>query len=391
LTPRDLSPVTGSFESPIRWHRDLPAGKESACPLVVGRYFRGLKNGPSPRWLQDRLTAIGLRPISALVDITNYVTFDLGRPLHVFDAAKLAGDLTMRLAREGEMIQALDGRTYELDPSMTVIADAKTLHGIGGVMGGEESGCSETTTEMFLEVALFDPIRTAETAQARHRERRALPLRARARSDVGPMGGRGRRTLVLALCGGEASHVVAAGEMPSWRRSLSLRPERIAALGGVEVPVAEAVRILEALGFEVERGANLLKVQPPSWRADVEGEADLVEEVVRVWGYDRVEPVSLPRTSAVPAPATTPSQRRAVHAKRLLAERGLLEAVTFSFMRRDWAELSAGCGGAGFGQSHQRRSRPDAPVLAAQSPGGGGTQCGPRLWRCRAVRGRAAL
>ncbi|HSY87728.1 MAG TPA: phenylalanine--tRNA ligase subunit beta [Verrucomicrobiae bacterium] len=343
LTPRDLSPVTGSFESPIRWHRDLPAGKESACPLVVGRYFRGLRNGPSPRWLQDRLTAIGLRPISALVDITNYVTFDLGRPLHVFDAAKLAGDLTMRLAQPGEMILALDGRSYELDPSMTVIADAKTLHGIGGVMGGEESGCSEATTAMFLEVALFDPIRTAETGRklgiesdARYRFERGLdPMSAQWGAEVAAR-------LVLELCGGEASHVVAAGEMPSWRRSLSLRPERIAALGGVEVPVAEAVRILEALGFEVERGANLLKVQPPSWRADVEGEADLVEEVVRVWGYDRVEPVSLPRTSAVPAPATTPSQRRAVHAKRLLAERGLLEAVTFSFMRRDWATLFGG-------------------------------------------------
>jgi phenylalanyl-tRNA synthetase beta chain len=343
LKPRDLSPVTGSFESPIRWHRDLPAGQESACPLVVGRYFRGLKNGPSPRWLQDRLTAIGLRPISALVDITNYVTFDLNRPLHVFDAAKLAGDLTMRLAREGEMILALDGRSYELDPSMTVIADSQTLHGIGGVMGGEESGCSETTTEMFLEVALFDSIRTAETGRklgiesdARYRFERGLdPMSAQWGAEVAAH-------LVLELCGGEASHVVAAGEMPSWRRSLSLRPERIAALGGVDVPVAEAVRILEALGFEVERGANLLKVQPPSWRADVEGEADLVEEVVRVWGYDRVEPVSLPRTSAVPAPATTPSQRRAVHAKRLLAERGLLEAVTFSFMCRDWAELFGG-------------------------------------------------
>ena len=239
LTPRDLSPVTGSFESPIRWHRDLPAGQESACPLVVGRYFRGLKNGPSPRWLQDRLTAIGLRPISALVDITNYVTFDLGRPLHVFDAAKLAGDLTMRLAREGETILALDGRTYELDPSMTVIADATTLHGIGGVMGGEESGCSEATTEMFLEVALFDPIRTAETGRklgiesdARYRFERGLdPMSAQWGAEVAAR-------LVLELCGGEASHVVAAGEMPGWRRESHAaarahrRPRRRRCAGG---------------------------------------------------------------------------------------------------------------------------------------------------------------
>jgi phenylalanyl-tRNA synthetase beta chain len=345
LKPRDISPVPGSFESPIRWLRDLPPGAENACPYVVGRYFRNLRNGPSPRWLQDRLTAIGLRPISALVDITNYVTFDLGRPLHVFDAKKLAGDLTMRLARAGEVILALDGRGYELDSTMTIIADPRSVHGIGGVMGGEESGCSETTTEMFLEVALFDPIRTAETGRklgiesdARYRFERGLdPMSADWGAEVAAR-------LVLALCGGEASHVVSAGTMPEWRRSLTLRPARIAALGGVEVPVAEAQRILKDLGFEVEATADLLRVQPPSWRADVEGEADLVEEVVRVWGYDRVAPVSLPRSTALPAPATSPTQRRAIHAKRLLAERGLLEAVTFSFMRRDWAETFGGGG-----------------------------------------------
>jgi phenylalanyl-tRNA synthetase beta chain len=343
LKPRDISPVPGSFESPIRWLRDLPPGAENACPYVVGRYFRNVRNGPSPRWLQDRLTAIGLRPISALVDITNYVTFDLGRPLHVFDAKKLAGDLTMRLARAGEVILALDGRGYELDPTMTIIADPRSVHGIGGIMGGEESGCSESTTEVFLEVALFDPIRTAETGRklgiesdARYRFERGLdPMSADWGAEVAAR-------LVLALCGGEASHVVSAGTMPDWHRSLMLRPARVAALGGVDVPIAEARRILQDLGFEVEATTDLLQVQPPSWRADVEGEADLVEEVVRVWGYDRVAPVSLPRHASLPAPATSPTQRRAIHAKRLLAERGLLEAVTFSFMRRDWAETFGG-------------------------------------------------
>jgi len=342
LIPRDLSPVPGSFESPIRWRRDFPRGQENACPLVVGRYFRGLRNGPSPRWLQDRLTAIGLRPISALVDITNYVTFDLGRPLHVFDAGKLAGDLTMRLARPGETILALDGRSYDLDPTMTVIADARAVHGIGGVMGGEETGCSASTTEMFLEAALFDPIRTAETGRklgiesdARYRFERGLdPMSAAWGAEVAAR-------LVLDLCGGEASHVVAAGEMPGWRRSLTLRPGRVASLGGVDVAPGESARILRALGFEVEQG-EALAVEPPSWRADVEGEADLVEEVVRIWGYDRVAPVSLPRAAAMPAPATSPAQRRAIHAKRLLAQRGMLEAVTFSFMRRDWAVLFGG-------------------------------------------------
>ena len=343
LTPRDLSPVPGTFESPVRWRRDFPEGQGSACPYVVGRYFRGLRNGPSPRWLQDRLTAIGLRPISALVDITNYVTFDLGRPLHVFDAGKLAGDLTMRFARAGETIYALDGQIYELDASMTVIADSKAVHGIGGIMGGEDSGCSEATTEMFLEVALFDPVRTAESGRklgiesdARYRfERGVDPQSADWGAEVAAR-------LVLELCGGEASHVVRAGEMPGWRRAITLRPERVASLGGIDLPAAEQTRILAGLGFRVDTDAGGLKVQPPSWRADVEGEADLVEEVARIYGYDRITPASLPRRAAIPTAATTPAQRRVIHAKRLLAERGLLEAVTFSFMRLDWARLFGG-------------------------------------------------
>jgi phenylalanyl-tRNA synthetase beta chain len=347
FTPRDLSPVPGSFESPIRWLRDFPADAQDACPMVVGRCFRGLKNGPSPRWLQDRLTAIGLRPISALVDITNYVTFDLGRPLHVFDAKKLNGDLTMRLARAGEEILALDGKTYRLDPDMVVIADSAAVHGIGGVMGGELSGCSAETTEMFLEVALFDRARVAATGRrlglesdARYRfERGVDPLSAGWGAEVAAR-------LVLEICGGEASRPVAAGRLPEFRRELTLRQERIMGLGGVEVPPAEAKRILLALGFEVEEQARTLEVVVPSWRADVEGEADLVEEVLRVWGFERIPAVSLPRLEALPARATTPDQRRAVHARRLLAERGLMEAVTFSFLRRDWAALFGGGGAA---------------------------------------------
>ena len=334
--PRDLSPVPGSFESPIRWLRDLPPGAENACPMVVGRYFRGLNNGPSPRWLQDRLSAIGLRPISALVDITNYVTFDLGRPLHVFDAKKLKGDLTMRLALAGEEILALDGKTYRLDPDMVVIADAGAVHGIGGVMGGELSGCSAETTEMFLEVALFDRARVATAGRrlglesdARYRfERGVDPLSATWGAEVAAR-------LVLEICGGEASRPAAAGHLPEFRRELTLRKERIMGLGGVEVPPAEARHIFQALGFEVEEQAKTLEVVVPSWRADVEGEADLVEEILRVWGFDRIPAVSLPRLEPLPAPPTTPAQRRAVHARRLLAERGLMEAVTFSFLRKE--------------------------------------------------------
>jgi phenylalanyl-tRNA synthetase beta chain len=343
LISRDLSPVKGTFESPLKWRRDLPADRQDACPYVVGRYFRGLKNGPSPRWLQDRLTAIGLRPISALVDITNYVTFDLGRPLHVFDAKKLAGDLTMRMARDGEEILALDGRTYRLDANMTVIADSRELHSIGGVMGGEHSGCTETTTDMFLEVALFDPIRTAQTGRklgvesdARYRFERGLdPVSADWGAEVAAR-------LVLELCGGETSRVVSAGAMPDWRRELTLRPSRVASLGGVDLPAKESAHILRALGFAVKEAGNTLSASVPSWRADVEGEADLVEEVLRVHGFDRIPAVSLPRDAAMPDAATTPAQRRAVHAKRLLAERGMMETVTFSFMRLDWAKLFGG-------------------------------------------------
>jgi phenylalanyl-tRNA synthetase beta chain len=343
LTPRDLSPVQGTFESPLKWRRDLPADRQDACPYVVGRYFRGLKNGPSPRWLQDRLTAIGLRPISALVDITNYVTFDLGRPLHVFDAKKLAGDLTMRMAREGEEILALDGRSYRLDSNMTVIADSRELHSIGGVMGGDHSGCTEATTEMFLEVALFDPIRTAATGRklgiesdARYRFERGLdPVSADWGAEVAAR-------LVLELCGGEASRVVSAGALPAWRRDLTLRPSRVASLGGVDLPAKESARVLRGLGFAVKEAGDVLSASVPSWRADVEGEADLVEEVLRVHGFDRIPAVSLPRVAAMPEAATTAPQRRAVHAKRLLAERGMMEAVTFSFMRLDWAKLFGG-------------------------------------------------
>ncbi len=334
LRTRDLSPVPGSFESPLKWHRDFPHGEGDSCPYVVGRYFRGVKNGPSPKWMQDRLTAIGLRPISALVDITNYATHDLGRPLHVFDAKKLAGDLTMRFARAGEAVAALDGKIYILDPDMAVIADAAGVQGIGGVMGGALSGCAPETTEVFLEVALFDPRRVASAGRrlgiesdARYRfERGVDPVSADWGAEVAAR-------LIHEICGGEASHPVSAGAMPEWRRLVTLRNGRAAGLGGLDMAEAEQARILEALGFTVAReGDGLLACGVPSWRADVEGEADLVEEVLRVKGFDEIRPLSLPRAGALPAPALTRAQARAGLVKRILAGRGLVEAVTYSFM-----------------------------------------------------------
>ncbi len=332
--------VEGSFDSPVKWLRDLP--DQAACPCVVGRYFRNVKNGPSPKWLQDRLHAIGLRPISALVDITNLVTFDLGRPLHVFDADKLAGDLTMRMARDGEEILALDGKTYTLDSEMTVIADAKGVQGIGGIMGGELTGCTEETTNVFLEVALFDPIRTATTGRrlgilsdARYRFERGLdPNSADWGAEVAAL-------LVRELCGGEASHPVKAGAIPAWDRKLTLRPERVGGLGGLDLPAETSADILEGLGFGIERGKTI-QVQVPSWRPDVEGEADLVEEILRLYGFDAIPVVPLIQETALPHPTLTRRQRFTHLARTALAWRGLNEAVTFSFISEPQAELFGG-------------------------------------------------
>ena len=336
LKPLSAPETPGSFDSPIRWRRDLSDGE--ACPLVVGRFFRGVANGESPKWLRDRLRAIGLRPISALVDITNYVTFDLARPLHVFDADKVAGDLVMRLATDGETIGALDGQDYALDAEMTVIADDNGVQAIGGVMGGAASGVSDATTNVFLEVALFDPARTARTG-------RELGIRSDARyrfeRGVDPesafLGAHVATRMILDLCGGEASELTAAGKMPDWRRNAALRKSRVAQLGGLDATDAEQLRILADLGFEPVDEGDTIRVEVPSWRQDIDGEADLVEEVVRIRGYDRIPSVPLPRAHTVPEPAWP--ARLESDARRALAARGMVESVTFSFMKRETAEL----------------------------------------------------
>ncbi|HZT88268.1 MAG TPA: phenylalanine--tRNA ligase subunit beta, partial [Stellaceae bacterium] len=318
LLPLDATPVEGRFRSPIAIHlTDL-----KACPLFLGRHFRGLRNGPSPAWLRERLEAIGLRPISALVDITNFLTFDLNRPLHVFDAGKLDGDLTVRFAEPGEKMLALNGREYELDPEVTAIADDSGVQSLGGVMGGEPTGCTEATTEMFIEAALFDPVRTAATGRrlgiqsdARYRfERGVDPAFVRPGLEIATR-------LILEWCGGEASDIAVAGSEPEWRRHYVLRGERCASLGGLHVPPAETRAVLEALGCEVveePRSGGNLKVTPPSWRGDIVGEADLVEEVLRVKGYGEIPPVPLARPTAVSRPALQPRQRRTELVRRTL-------------------------------------------------------------------------
>jgi phenylalanyl-tRNA synthetase beta chain len=327
----NVEAIEGSFASATWVH--LATLDPKACPLFIGRSIRGVKNGPSPRWLQDRLTAIGLRPISALVDITNFITFDLNRPLHVFDTGRIAGDLVVREARPGERLKALNGREYVLDGEMTVIADDAEVLSLGGVIGGESTGCTETTTDVFVEAALFDAVRTAATGRklnlqsdARYRFERGLDP-----AFVAP-GMEVATRLIVDLCGGEPSELVVAGAAPEWQRGYTLRSDRVATLGGVDIPVDEQRRILEALGFGVGEENDVMAVAPPSWRGDIEGEADLVEEILRIHGYDAIAPVPLERETALPRPALDAAQRRVGFVRRTLAGRGLVEAVTFSFM-----------------------------------------------------------
>jgi phenylalanyl-tRNA synthetase beta chain len=340
LKPLDTTPVPGNFCSPIGIHIE----DHSACPLFLGRHLRGLRNGPSPDWLRTRLEAVGLRPISALVDITNFLTLDVNRPLHVFDAGRLQGELTVRFARPGETLLALNGQEYALDTEMTAIADKPAVQSLGGVIGGEATGCTEATTEVFIEAALFDPVRTAATGRklnissdARYRFERGLDP-----AFVGD-GVEIATRLMLDLCGGEASEIVIAGAVPDWRRRYVLRSERPLTLGGLDVPPEDSASILSALGFAVERQADgSLAVEPPSWRGDIEGEADLVEEVLRVRGYDQIPAIPLDRDTALSRPSLTPAQRRAELVRRTLAARGLVEVTTFSFISAREAELFGG-------------------------------------------------
>ena len=344
LKPFNREPVGGAFSSPIgvRFTFDDPATAD-ACPVFHGCYVRGVKNGPSPEWLQSRLKAIGLRPISTLVDITNFVTYDLGRPLHVFDADKVQGDIQVRLARAGESFEALDDKTYTMVGTECVIADDSGAHGFGGVMGGAANGCSAETVNVFIESAWFDPVRTAQTGR-----RHGIDSDARYRFERGvdpqsvAWGIHVAARLVTELCGGTASDIVQAGTIPDQSRTITLRQSRIASLGGVTVPEAETLRILTALGFGVEGSGEAIQVSVPSWRIDVDGEADLVEDVVRIFGYDHIETMQLPRVSDVATPSLTAGQRNVRTARRLLAGRGMYECVSWSFLPLSQAQLFGG-------------------------------------------------
>lgn len=360
LKPRAIAPVAGSFPMP----RPITIDDAEGCPAFAGRVVRGVSNGPSPDWLQRRLRAVGLRPISALVDITNFLSIDSGRPLHVYDVAKLNGGLTARRARAGESVLALNGKTYSLDESMTVIADDAEVHDIGGIMGGEHSGCSETTTEVLIEAAYFTPERIGATGR-----KLGINSDARARFERGVdpefvvPGLELATRMVLDLCGGEASQMVLAGAIPDTSRAIAYRPSRVLGLAGIDVAGDEQADILTRLGFGVTSkgsGGDVWHVSVPSWRRDVDGEADLVEEVVRIHGLDKVPATPLPRADGVAAPTATPQQRSERRLRRALAARGLDEAITWSFLPP--AEADA-FGGAAFSLAN-----PISADMAAMRP-----------------------
>ena len=338
LKPLDESAVKGAFKSPTGVDLKLDDETKNACPLFIGRTIKGVKNGPSPEWMQRRLQAVGLRPISALVDVTNYLLIDLCRPLHVFDADKLKGNIHVRLAKKGEKLEALDGKTYDLDDTMTAVCDDSGVLGLGGVIGGTATGCADSTVNVYLEVAYFDPYRTAKTGRAlginsdaRYRFERGIdPAFTIPAAEIATR-------LILSLCGGEAGEVVVAGAVPSWQRTISYDPAYLKQLAGFTVDEKIQKTILESLGFTVNTG-TVWAIQPPSWRADVEGRADIVEEIVRINGYDAIPPVSVKKDGAITHTAETPGIARARKVRTALAGRGMNECVTWSFMPHERAE-----------------------------------------------------
>ncbi|RUV59178.1 phenylalanine--tRNA ligase subunit beta [Mesorhizobium sp. M5C.F.Ca.IN.020.29.1.1] len=334
-----IMPHAGDGMCPVKVKIEAP----ELCPGFALRLVRGVKNGPSPKWLQQRLIAIGLRPISALVDITNYVTFDRGRPLHVFDANKVAGNLTVRRASDGEKVLALDGREYTLTPDMCVIADEDGVESIAGIMGGEHSGCDENTTDVLIESALWDPITTARTGRtlgiisdARYRFERGVD------PELMVPGVELATKLVLDFCGGTPTETEVVGYAGHVEKIVSFPLSEVKRLAGIEVPRDGILAILSRLGFKPEGVGDVINVAVPSWRPDVDGKADLVEEVMRIHGIDNIAPQQLGAHDAVNAKILTTLQIRTRAAKRALAVRGMMEAVTWSFIPAKHAETFGG-------------------------------------------------
>lgn len=338
LIKPDISKISGNFKSPIT----INIEDKNACPVFAGRYIRGVKNGPSPEWMQRRLISLGMKPISALVDITNFMTHDYGRPLHVFDADNIAGNLKVRLSKSGEKLLALDEKEYVFDDQVCVISDNKAINSIGGVMGGAGSGTYDETKNVFLECAWFDPIRTAMTGRklgiesdARYRfERGVDPSTVLDGIEIATR-------LILDMCGGQPSEVEVSGKVPVISKTIIMRPERVKELGGINISKAEVIDILKRLGFKVTDNDKTLEVTSPSWRCDIDREPDLVEEVLRIYGYNKIVGEPLPASSRDIVAGLSPMQKRIRMAKRRAAVCGLREVITWSFMSSSQAMLFA--------------------------------------------------
>lgn len=338
-----VSPVKGTHECPVRIETEWP----DACPVFAGRVIKGVKNGPSPDWLQQRLKAIGLRPINALADITNYISYDRARPLHVYDVAKIGTTIRARKGRgESDRFEALDGKEYTPADHHCVIADDERCLGLGGVMGGDYSGCTEDTTDVFVESAWFDPAITRVTGRetgidsdAKYRFERGV--------DPGFVidGLELATKMIMTLCGGEPSDVFKAGKIPDSPEPIAFDPGRIKRLLGIELSEERIIDILDRLGFETNARSEPWSVQPPSWRRDCTQAADLIEEIARIEGYDTLPTVSFTRPAGerFEAPATE-LQTRVRHARRAVALRGYQEAITWSFCHHSQADLFGGAG-----------------------------------------------
>lgn len=319
-----------AFKSDVKLSNEAT---EIGAPFFTLREIRGVKNGASPKWMQDRLTAVGLRPISALVDVTNYFNITFGRPLHVFDADKVKGQITVRSARDGEKLTALDGKEYALSDGMVVIADENGVESIAGIMGGEASGCEESTTRVLLESAYFTPESIAKTGQ-----KLILTSDSRQRFERGvdpastiPFGADMAAQMIAELCGGECSELIVTGKEPERPAPIAFDPHRVEKLCGVDVPADTCKEILEKLGCVVKPDGNLFSVVRPTWRSDISGSHDLVEEVLRIYGYDKLPEIALPRPNGVHG-ILQPKQRREVSVRRAMANRGGCQTITWSFM-----------------------------------------------------------
>jgi len=333
----------------VHGHGDCPITIKvdgDACPVFAGRLIRGVRNGPSPKWLQARLKAIGINPKSALVDISNYVSYDRARPLHVYDAALLDGPvIEARLGREGEKLTALDGETYDLTPEMSVISDAGGARpiGLGGVMGGQSTAVSDATVDVFVESAWFDPLRTAQTSRATGINSDAAYRFARGVDPESVVPGVELATaMILEFCGGEATHLTVSGQTPAAPEPFDFDPAYVQQLSGLDVPRTRTLDILTALGFDLSDSGSQVSVQPPSWRRDVAGKADLVEEVARIEGFAALPSTPLPDSAIAARGVLTPLQVRARTARRAMAAAGWQEAVTWSFTSRATATLFGG-------------------------------------------------